>query len=95
MRTITSKAINAFASARKFRNGNTAVEITTDSTFLVLHGHKIASKGNKGLFINLCGWNTPTTRERLNGLTGVSVNTKQGQAYLNGKPISSNGWVKV
>jgi hypothetical protein len=95
MRKVTSKAIAAFTASRNFKDGATQVEVTKDSTFLVLHGYRIACRGDKGLFVNLCGWNTPTTRERLNGLPSVRIHTKQGQAFLNGVAIPSNGWVKV
>jgi hypothetical protein len=55
---------------------------------MTLHGNLIASKsttkGHTTLMVSLCGWNTLTTRERLNGIDGVHVTTKNGQAYLNG-----------
>lgn len=95
MRKITSNAIQAFNSARNFKDGATEVQSGDGITHLLLHGHNIARIGPDGLEINLCGWNTPTTRERLNGLPSVSVSTKQGYAFLNGKPIPSNGWVFV
>jgi hypothetical protein len=97
MRNITSKAIAAFKSAKNFKSGNTQVEVQDNGVkFLTLHGNRIAAHSPvEGLSINLCGWNTPTTRELLNGLPLVRVNTKQGQAFLNGNPIPSNGWVKV
>jgi hypothetical protein len=95
MRKVTSKAIAAFTASRNFRDGNTEVQSGDGITHILLHGNAIARKDAVALSINLCGWNTPTTRERLNGLAGVSVSTKQGQAYLNGVAIPSNGWVKV
>ena len=96
MRSITNKAIQAFKSARNFRNGNTEVQSHNDATHLFLHGNAIACHiDGEGLSINLCGWNTPTTRERLNGLPGVRLHTKQGQAFLNGNPIDSNKWIFV
>lgn len=38
-----------------------------------LHGHLIATSvpWNLGLTVSMCGWPTPTTRERLNGLLDV------------------------
>ena len=95
MRNITSKAIEAFNSARNFKNGNTEVKSESGITTLSLHGNTIARKDAVGLSINLCGWNTNTTRERLNGLPNVSVSTRKGQAFLNGVAIPSNGWVFV
>lgn len=96
MRTITSKAITAFRNAKNFRNGNTVVQSDGTTTHLLLHGYCIARNGpSTGLQVNLCGWNTNTTRDRLNGLPSVRIHTKQGQAYLNGNPIDSNGWFSV
>jgi hypothetical protein len=95
MRKVTSKAIAAFNSGKNFKDGNTEVQTSGDYKFLLLHGHNIARFTPDGLEINLCGWNTPTTRERLNGLPSVCIHTKQGQAFLNGVAIPSNGWVKV
>lgn len=96
MRKITSKAIKAFQQGKNFRDGNTVVNQRIGGVELVLHGNVIAKNiDGEGLSINLCGWNTPTTRERLNGLPNVSINTKKGQAYLNGQPIPSDGWIFV
>jgi len=96
MRKVTSKAIAAFKAGKNFKDGATQVNQRIGGMELVLHGHVIAKNiDGEGLSINLCGWNTPTTRERLNGLPNVSLNTKKGQAFLNGKPIPSNGWVFV
>jgi hypothetical protein len=96
MRTITSKAIAAFKSAKNFKSGATQVNQVIGGVELILHGNTIARNiDGEGLSINLCGWNTPTTRDRLNGLPNVRVNTKQGQAFLNGQPIPSIGWIKV
>jgi len=95
MRKVTSKAIAAFTASRNFRDGNTEVQSGDGITHLLLHGNAIARKDGEGLSINLCGWNTPTTRERLNGLPSVRIHTKQGQAFLNGVAIPSNGWVKI
>lgn len=96
MRMITTQAIAAFESSKNYSNGATQVNARNDGTELILHGNTIARRiDGEGLSINLCGRNTQTTRERLSGLPNVSVTTKKGQAFLNGNPIPSNGWVKV
>jgi len=95
MRKITSQAIKAFTTSRNFTSGATQVISNDDLTLLLLHGNTIARRDVVGTCINLCGWNTKTTRERLNGLPNVYVSTCKGQAYLNGDPIPSDGWVKV
>ena len=88
MRKITKEAVEAFENNKNYSNTNTKV----NEVGYFLHGHKIAefeslftSDGNKNINITLANWNTNTTRERLNGLDGVRITTKLGQAYLNGK----------
>jgi hypothetical protein len=96
MRKITQQAVNAFKQSKNFKSGATEVHQRIGGTELVLHGHIIARNiDGEGLSINLCGWNTNTTRERLNGLTGVSLCTRKGIPYLNGVAISANGWYSV
>ena len=97
MRKITEKAVNAFESNIDFKSSNTKV-CRGD---YYLHDNKIAeftslfpNDKNKSINITLAGWNTNTTRERLNGLKGVRVTTKQGQAYLNGEKWDGE-WVTV
>jgi len=60
-------------------------------TKLKLHGNTIAVKslnrhtGIERLFINNCGWFTPTTKERLNALPNVNIVQKNYIWYLDGK----------
>ena len=73
MRKITHQAVEAFARFETYRNGNTAVErLETESgkqlAVMILHGHRIASYDGRTINMNMCGWGTPTTRERLNGI---------------------------
>ena len=83
MRKITRDAVQAFYAGTNYRNTNTEVK----NGVYMLHGNIIAVRYDNGdIEISLAGWNTNTTRERLNGLEGVEVRTKQGQAYLNGEP---------
>ena len=97
MKKITQQAVNAFENNKDFKNGNTSVKRGD----YFLHDNKIAEfeslflkDGNRNINITLAGWNTNTTRERLNGLDGVRVTTKQGQAYLNGVKWDGE-WVTV
>ena len=104
---ITQQAVAAFKTFTEQKGGDAArtysksfgTTVVTHEKFvtkLVLHNNTIARHINgEGLSINLCGWNTPTTRERLNGLPGVNLTTRKGQAYLNGVAISDNGCHKV
>ena len=91
MRKITAQAVEAFESGKPFHSANTRLYPSDYGSRLYLHGSMIAEKclGNghdsAGLYITTCGWNTATTRERLNGLKGVRVHTKRGVLYLNGE----------
>ena len=92
MRKITEQAIYAFIEDRPFTGNNTVVTkeyIVSKGwlTRLYLFDNLIAEKVFESMEINItsAGYNTRTTRERLNGLPGVSVTSKQGQMYLNGK----------
>ena len=96
MKKITQQAVNAFNQSNNFKSGATEVHTRIGGTELVLHSHTIARNiDGEGLSINLCGWNTNTTRERLNGLPGVNLRTCKGIPHLNGVAISDNGWHKV
>jgi hypothetical protein len=86
MRKITKNAANAFIAGRTFKESNTTVKIEGKTVTLLLHDHVIAERvGVKGLYISACGWLTSVTKERLNGLPGVSIQQKSWKWYLNGK----------
>lgn len=84
MRKITNNVTNAFENNSPFRSGNDEVKVSTESTQMLLHGNLIAEKVKGVLYISNCGWQTNTTKERLNGLSGVSICQKKGVWYLNG-----------
>mgnify|MGYP003306374925 CR=1 FL=1 len=95
MRKITRQACQAFENGKNFTSNNTVVKAENNVVSMYLWGNEIAKKENGKLYINLCGYNTNTTRERLNGLSGVSVNQRNFTPYLNGAEISSYGWHEV
>lgn len=75
--------------AKPFKLSNTEVEVLPNVTILRLFGNEIAYRyndPNRTLSVTTAGWNTPTTRERLNGLPFVKVSTRKGQLYINGYP---------
>lgn len=89
MKKITKKAIEAFLEGTDFNLDNTNVEFNDNYTYLRLHGNIIARKLSIEPYrieITTAGWNTATTKERLNGIPGVYVCTKARQLYLNGEP---------
>ena len=87
MRKITKESIKAFYNREPFKKSNMIVENIEGVTKLKLHNNTIAKLDeNSELFITTAGWNTRTTRERLNGLTEVRLGTRKGQLYLNNIP---------
>ncbi len=94
MRKITQKAINNFMAKIAFSQDNTMVKIEDNNSYLYLHHNLIAKNVNNELFISNCGWFSNTTKERLNGLPGVSICQKNHIWYLNGKKWDGN-FIKV
>ena len=88
MRSITKQSIKAFMNAEPFKKSNMEVEVLPNVTILKLYGNRIAYRYNdpeRTLSITNCGWNTATTKERLNALPNVSIKQLRGEWYLNGK----------
>jgi hypothetical protein len=85
---ITQQAVAAFNNAESFKSGNTKVIVKPNVTVLLLFNNEIAYRYNdpeRTLSITNAGWESNTTKERLNGLDGVSIQQKAGIWYLNGK----------
>ena len=72
MRKITKDAVDAFRCGHSFKKDNTEVVVASGPAALLLHGNKIAERSfvDGSMFTKLddCGWQTPTTKERLNGV---------------------------
>jgi hypothetical protein len=70
---ITVDSVRAFVIGKPFRRENMAVELIGDSVYLKLHGNTIAYRSsNEGkIVISNCGWETNTTKMRLNYLLGI------------------------
>ena len=86
MRLITKQAVTAFMRDENFKKSNTIVDVSYGSVGMYLHGNLIAIKKirrNDSIRISTAGWNTMTTRERLNGL-GCNITNRKGQLYLGG-----------
>jgi hypothetical protein len=84
MRKITKLASEAFNLTEVFSLSNTVVSVEDGVVKLFLHGNLIAKKVGGELFVTNAGWKSNTTKERLNGLCGVTVCQKKGEWYLNG-----------
>jgi hypothetical protein len=90
MRQITQKITHAFEGRYALRIDNSR----TDGDSLWLFGNRIAEWRRDGLWISNAGWNSKTTKERLNGLTGVSISQRAGTWYLNDREWDGS-WVNV
>jgi hypothetical protein len=97
MRKLEREMVSAMQRGECRREDNTSLISDGDGYYMVLlHRHCIA-KGRKGQRpdrINLCGYNTATTRSRLTAL-GVPVCCRNGKAMLNGKEIPIHEWIEV
>jgi hypothetical protein len=81
MRKITEQVCRAFEARRAMAKDNTR----TDGTTLFLFNRPIAEYRDGDLWICDGDFQSMTTKERLNGLQGVSVTQKAFQWYLNGE----------
>jgi hypothetical protein len=90
MRQITRDIVNAFQNSRSLRIDNSR----TDGESLWLFNNKIAEIRRDGLWITNAGWTSATTKERLNGLSGVHIQQVRGNWFLNGRAWDG-GWVQV
>ena len=87
MRKITIDSVAAFMSGERFSKQNMLVEVDEiGDVLLKLHGNTIAKRSLDGvLSITNAGWATNTTKERLNGIDGVSIYQQNWDWYLNGE----------
>jgi hypothetical protein len=87
MRKITQKSVRNFLDGVPFKKDNTEVIREGTIYYLKLFGNKIAARTNNGelwIAVNRKNWLTRTTKERLNGLPGVTIVQKRHHWYLNG-----------
>ena len=95
MRKIESQMNDAITAGKDFKSGNTQVVTISDVSFVYLHGNHIASVGNNFVQLFDGGWQSVTTKSRLNallsvhGLPGEKVFQKNFQWFVsqNGGPI--------
>ena len=102
MRKIESQMIAAINSSKNWQSANTSVHFNEESNTSIvrLHGNKIAEVTDDSMTIFDGGWQTTTTKSRLNALcsefciTGEGVFQKNFQWYvklfvgaINGKQV--------
>jgi hypothetical protein len=92
MRKVTQQIKKAFEQGTSLKVGNTK----TDGQTVWLHGNAIVKRDPSGLVMaTLAGWNTPTTRERVNGITGLGIHQSNFVPMLNNQEIDSFDWISV
>ena len=96
-RKITEIITRKFMNDECYRLSNSEVRTDFKTTRLYLFGNCIARKDKESgkIEVTLAGYNTTTTRERLNGLPNVSIRSKNFTPYLNGQEIDSDEWYEV
>jgi len=95
MRKITRESVSAFEAGRTFSKGNMTVNERIGGMELLLHDNIIAKSSPEGVFISNAGWATNTTKERLNGITGVNIHQSNFVWYLNGEEMPHDEFVKI
>lgn len=90
MRQITEKIIGAFERRESLSIDNSR----TDGNSLWLFENRIAEWREDGLWVTNAEWKSTTTKERLNGLTGVNIRISRGVWFLNGRMWNGH-WVNV
>lgn len=93
-RKITKKSVAAFLSGFSLKEANMQISNYNNETHMYLHGNLIAKRAEGGLYITASGWQSNTTKERLNALPGVSIQQKARVWYLNGKKWDGQ-WIKI
>ena len=93
MRKIEEQMLEAIRKNRNFKCRNTEVKSKNGFSKVYLHGNHIATYCRRFIDFNLCGWNTPTTRSRLNAI-GVNINQRNFKPYCNGVEINVCGWYR-
>lgn len=90
MNKTTEKIVDAFLSGQAKRTGNDF----TNGKQMYLFNNLIAEHKDDGLWITNAGWQTKTTKERLNALPNVYIQQKKGKWYLNGEEWEGQ-WIRV
>lgn len=89
MRQVTEKIKQAFEQGKSLKIDNTE----TDGQTVWLYGNAIVKRDPDGLVRwSLAGRNTPTTRERVNGIANAGVFQFKFKPVLNGEVIDSSDW---
>lgn len=79
MRKIEQQMITAIRNCQSWKSANTEVAVMDDGTsYVYLHGNKIAEVGDDFVQIFDGGWQTVTTKSRLNALCSAFCQRGEG-----------------
>jgi len=99
-RIISTEAARAFLELGTYKKSNTEVRQEDGFSRMYLHGNLIAElvPHTTNMKLRLAGWNTPTTRERLNTILDTAWHTqrfhqKDWLPYVNDIEVGDNQWV--
>lgn len=95
MRKIEREMINAINNFKPYHNDNTDVEVFTGKGWEIrLHGHLIARMEGTKLYLSDCGYQTKTTKSRLNCLLNhfdlPTLSAKKFKWYLGKEEWTGN-----
>lgn len=101
MRKIEEAMCAAVKEHRYWKSGNTEVNVRMDYLGMVhievrLHCNMIwrYNEAEDMTEFTLAGWNTNTTRSRLNAL-GVGVTTRSCEPFVDGQMIDEDKWYEI
>ena len=96
-RQVTKEIVKAFMNDQAKRVSNSEVHTDFNSTRLYLFDNLIAikKKDTGKIEVSMAGYPTVTTRERLNGIPGVSITQRNFKQFLNGKEIETDKFYAV
>ena len=94
MRKIEEAMCAAVKEHKNWNCKNTRVECEDNTVRVFLHGNQIYKVVDGVKRFTLAGWNTVTTRSRLNAL-GVGVHTRNYEPTYKGQIIRIGAWYNV
>jgi hypothetical protein len=97
MKIVTQNAVSYFRNGGNKKFGNTEVVTENGVSKMYLFNNLIATLDrNVGgvMKITNAGWDSNTTKERLNGLPNVNINQKNFVWYLNGEEWNGS-WKQI
>ena len=97
MRKISKQAARAFLNGNYFQENNTLVHSNGD---MFLFGNHIVRKNNNGIEVNFCGFDTNTTKERINALCSICGSDdrfyhKDYVLMYKGKSVTITEWIAI